>query len=283
MLRRRVQTPVPSGHSKREQAEATVDEKDAVQSRADESPASLPPPAASLIGSDVRCKAGRAVPKRGRPSSRSATRQSRVAQRASRRPPNAPFENRRGRGTFSLSPFQGEMQRGFAGMPAKGRETSRGADRRLLLSAAGGRLQPERSPRGRIQGGGELRTAYPSAAPNSMPAVWRRGPRLVNVASGLAHRSAQHLTPLRGRPLRTEAAMEREGAEVLVQGPTLEARASSYGPEDPAPPDLPQGRPGGKLPRRGGHTHTPEQPSSRPITKISVISGSNTPSPHSPG
>ena len=86
------------------------------------------------------------------------------------------------------------------GCPAKGRETSRGADRRLLLSAAGGRLQPERSPRGRIQGGGELRTAYPSAAPNSMPAVWRRGPRLVNVASGLAHRSAQHLTPLRGRP-----------------------------------------------------------------------------------
>ena len=137
--------------------------------------------------------------------------------------------------------------------PAKGRETSRGADRRLLLSAAGGRLQPERSPRGRIQGGGELRTATPVVAPNSMPAVWRRGPRLVNVASGLAHRSAQHLTPLRGRPLLTEAAMEREGAEVLVQGPTLEARASSYGPEDPAPPDLPQGRPGGKQPRRGGH------------------------------
>ena len=37
--------------------------------------------------------------------------------------------------------------------------------------------------------------------------------------------------------------MEREGAEVLVQGPTLEARASSYGPEDPALPDLPPGRP----------------------------------------
>ncbi len=116
------------------------------------------------------------MPKRGRPSSRSATRQSRVAERASK------ASSRRRR-------------------PAKGRETSRGADRRLLLSAAGGRLQPERSPRGRIQGGGELRTAYPSAAPNSMPAVWRRGPRLLNVASGLAHRSAQHLTPLRGRPL----------------------------------------------------------------------------------
>ena len=27
--------------------------------------------------------------------------------------------------------------------------------------------------------------------------------------------------------------MEREGAVALVQGPTLEARASSYGPEDP--------------------------------------------------
>ena len=31
--------------------------------------------------------------------------------------------------------------------PAKGRETARGADRRLLLPAAGGRLQPERSPK----------------------------------------------------------------------------------------------------------------------------------------
>ncbi len=68
---------------------------------------------------------------------------------------------------------------------------------------------------------GELRTAYPSAAPNSMPAVWRRGPRLVNVASGLAHRSAQHLTPLRGRPLRTEAAMEREGASTSALRTTL--------------------------------------------------------------
>ena len=104
--------------------------------------------------------------------------------------------------------------------PRAGRP-KRGADRRLPSSAAGGRLQPERSPRGRIEGGGELRTATPVVAPNSMPAVWRRGPRLVNVASGLTHRSAQHLTPLRGRPLRTEAAMEREGAEVLVQGPTL--------------------------------------------------------------
>ena len=188
---------------KREQAEATVDEKDAVQSRADESPASLQSPAASLIGSEVRCKAGRAVPKRGRPSSRSATRQSRVAKRASEASP--------------------EHKRSLVreGCYAKGRETSRGADRRLLLSAAGGRLQPERSPRGRIEGGGELRTATPVVAPNSMPAVWRRGPRLVNVASGLAHRSAQHLTPLRGRPLRTEAAMEREGASSPALGTTL--------------------------------------------------------------
>ena len=82
------------------------------------------------------------------------------------------------------------------------------------------------SPRGasyrRIEGGGELRTATPVVAPNSMPAVWRRGPRLVNVASGLAHRSAQHLTPLRGRPpAERQKAMEREGAEVLVQGPKL--------------------------------------------------------------
>ena len=38
--------------------------------------------------------------------------------------------------------------------------------------------------------------------------------------------------------------MEREGAEVPVPGPKLEARASSYGPDDPALPGHPPGRPG---------------------------------------
>ena len=44
--------------------------------------------------------------------------------------------------------------------------------------------------------------------------------------------------------------MEREGAEVSAFRPTLEARASSYGPEDPQPPGIPTGRPGSK-------SHTP--------------------------
>ncbi len=132
-----------------------MDEKDAVQSRADESPASLPPPAASLIGSDVRCKAGRAVPKRGRPSSRSATRQSRVAQRASK-----------------ANPHKGDASQG-PGDLTWSRQTSTPARRRREATA---RVKPQKL----IQGGGELRTAYPSAAPNSMPAVWRRGPRLLN-------------------------------------------------------------------------------------------------------
>ena len=38
-----------------------------------------------------------------------------------------------------------QAKRVLGDAPAKGRETARGADRRLLLSAAGGRLQPERS------------------------------------------------------------------------------------------------------------------------------------------
>ena len=161
----------------------------------------------------------------------------------------APFENRRGRG-------RAKQVRG--GMPSQGpgdltwsRQTSTPVRRRREATAR------EDLVTGESKEDGELRTAYPSAAPNSMPAVWRRGPRLENVASGLAHRSAQHLTPLRGRPLRTEAAMEREGASTSALRTTLEARASSYGPEDPALPDLPPGRPGGKQPRRGGHTHTP--------------------------
>ena len=92
---------------------------------------------------------GGSVPKRGRPSSRSATRQSRVAQRAGRRP-LTPLSN------LGFPPRAGEMsegQRGRVGRPAKGRETSRGADRRLPTPAARGRLQRARSPLGRIQGG----------------------------------------------------------------------------------------------------------------------------------
>ena len=41
--------------------------------------------------------------------------------------------------------------------------------------------------------------------------------------------------------------MEREGAEVPALGPKLEARASAYGPEDPALPGVPDGTPGSDL------------------------------------
>ena len=40
-----------------------------------------------------------------------------------------------------------------------------------------------------------------NARPPTKHAVWRRVPRLVMEASGSDTRSAQHLTPLRGRPL----------------------------------------------------------------------------------
>ena len=42
--------------------------------------------------------------------------------------------------------------------------------------------------------------------------------------------------------------MEREGAEVSALRPTLEARASSYGPEDPQPPAVHTRTAGGKKP-----------------------------------
>ncbi len=79
--------------------------------------------------------------------------------------------------------------------------------------------------------GGKLRTVFPSAEPTSGPTVWRRGQRLEKVASGLVHRSAQHLTPLRGRPLAAkQEAMEREGAEVSALRPKLKDQGSIFGP-----------------------------------------------------
>ena len=44
--------------------------------------------------------------------------------------------------------------------------------------------------------------------------------------------------------------MEREGAEVPVPRPTLEARASAYGPEDPMLPGVPNGTPGSNNPKQ---------------------------------
>ncbi len=195
------------------------------------------------------------VPKRGRPSSRSATRQSRIANRASTRPLNlfpSPFQ-----GEILLpSPFQGEMQRGSTdAVPRAGRPHVEPTDVYSCPSQEGGYSARE-ARKGRSKEGGAFRMVSPSAQPPTKHAVWRRVPRLVKVASGLTHRSAQRLTPLRGRPLPTttvipaasvipaeagtqrgwanvparEEAMEREGAKVHVQGPELRRGPVPTGP-----------------------------------------------------
>ncbi len=128
--------------------------------------ASPDPPAASLIGSEIRCKAGRAVPKRGRPSSRSATRQSRVAQRASRRPA-------RREAAIAAAVLEGGSPSQGPGDLTWSRQTSAPARRRREATA---REKPEKL----IQGGRRTPNGDPVAAPSPMPAVWRRGPRLEN-------------------------------------------------------------------------------------------------------
>ncbi len=214
-LRRRVQTPDPNGHrEKREDMKAKTDttkgassEERAVSRRLRVSwwrPSADRMSAARPVGS---------VPKRGRPSSRSATHQSCVANRASERsstrtdaPPRAGRPHVEPTDVYSCPPQEG----GY--------------------SARGAR-------KGESKEGGELRTAIPSAAPPTKHAVWRRVPRLAKEASGFATRHAQRLTPLRGRPRPVkEEAMEREGADVQVQGPRLRRGPVPTGPKT-RPPD----------------------------------------------
>ena len=61
--------------------------------------------------------------------------------------------------------------------------------------------------------------------------------------------------------------MEREGASSSALRTTLEARASSYGPEDPALPDLPQ-----EGPAANNHVAVDIQPrpNTTPLTPIRV-------------
>ena len=89
------------------------------------------------IGSPVQGREGRAEALGGRVS-RSATHQSCVAKRASRGVQQV------GAGFKPALPA--------ADRPAKGRETHVGADRRLLLSAAGGRATAREKPEKLIQG-----------------------------------------------------------------------------------------------------------------------------------
>ncbi len=178
------------------------------------------------------------VPKRGRPSSRSATRQSRIANRASTRPLN-----------LFPSPFQGEMQRGSTdAVPRAGRPHVEPTDVYSCPSQEGG-YSARGARKGESKEGGAFRRPSPAdrspspfqgemqrgfardVQPPTKHAAWRRVPRLVKVASGLTHRSAQRLTPLRGRPLpATAEAMEREGAKAHVQGPELRRGPVPTGP-----------------------------------------------------
>ena len=146
---------------------------------------------------------GGRVMNRTRPKSRSAAHQSCAAQRASRRL--------------------------LTEMPCQGPGEEACSTRRQPSSTTRVWLQREAAESSSMEEG-ILRTANPIAEPTSGPTVWRRGQRLEKVASGLTHRSAQHLTPLRGRPLRTEEAMERAGAEVSALRPKLEDQGSIFGP-----------------------------------------------------
>ncbi len=162
------------------------------------------------------------VPKRGRHSSRSATHQSCAAQRASRHPLK-PLSRSEG-GADERSESAGDA------MPRAGRPHVEPTDVYSCPPQEGG-YSARGSREGESKEGGVLRTVSPITAPRTKHAVWRRVPRLDMEASGLTHRSAQHLTPLRGRPQpATEEAMEREGAEVEVQRPRLKDQGSTFGP-----------------------------------------------------
>ena len=87
--------------------------------------------------------------------------------------------------------------------------------------------------KGESKEGGAFRRVHPSARPPTKHAVWRRVPRLVLEASGSDTRSAQHLTPLRGRPLPTrdvrvatvipaEAGIQRGRANVPAKAEAME-------------------------------------------------------------
>ena len=151
---------------------------------------------------------------RTRPKSRSAAHQSCAAQRASRHPFSPLSRSEGGARTAHSSAVE-------RGMLCQGPGEEACSTRRQPSSTTRVWLQREAAESSSMEGG-KLRTVFPSAEPTSGPTVWRRGQRLEKVASGLTRRSAQHLTPLRGRPQpATEEAMEREGAEVSALRPTL--------------------------------------------------------------
>ena len=156
------------------------------------------------------------MPKRGRPSSRSATQQSCVAQRASWRPflqtdavPRAGRPHVEPTYVYPCPPRGGD----YSARGAREGESKEGGDFRTAILP----LLKE----------GDTR----DAEPNPKHAVWRRVPRLVLVAEGFVHRNAQHLAPLPVDPPASEQeGLERVGAEVSDQRPKLGSGPVLAGP-----------------------------------------------------
>ena len=186
MLRRRVQTPDPNGRRdtcvrkrRRNGNESTAIHR-AVPRRLHDlwrRPSSDRKSGARPRGS---------VPKRGRPSSRSATHQSCVAQRASKasQPAIAPFENLRGRSTAHSSAVERGMPQPRAGRPAWSRQMSTPVRRRREATA---REKPEkliqgrrRTPRAISSPSRSVRGHRGMLSRIPCPPVWRRGPCLDN-------------------------------------------------------------------------------------------------------
>ena len=166
MLRRRVQTPDPNGHRetcvrKRRQ---NGNEGAAIHRAEPQRLRILRRRPSSDRKSDAR--PGGPCRSVGRPSSRSATHQSCVAQRASRAslPAIAPFENRRGRETAHRSAVERGMPEPRAGRPTWSRQTSTPVRRRREATA---REKPQKL----IQG----RQRTPRANPYAAPFENRRG------------------------------------------------------------------------------------------------------------
>ena len=168
---------------------------------------------ASLTGSEVRCKAGRV---------RAEAWEAQFPERDASVP-------RRQSSRASTHHLYGDA------VPRAGRPHVEPTDVYSCPSQEGG-YSARGARKGESKEGGAFRRVSPSARPPTKHAVWRRVPRLAMEASGSDTRSAQHLTPLRGRPLPVwEEAMEREGAKAHVQGPELRRGPVPTGPKTRPP------------------------------------------------
>ena len=243
VLRRRVQTPDPSGHREtyvRNRRQNGSLKRDRPSRRA---AASLRPPAASLGGSEVRRKAGRvrAEAWEGQFPERDASVPRRTASQQTSF--HAPFAKRKGAcETAHATPSSGGCSSQGPGDRTWSRQTS------TTRPPRGGGYSASEAPKADPRKAAELRTATPVVAPNSMPAVWRRGPCLETVASGLLHRICAASDPSPGSSAPVIGSGDGEGRS---RGPSArtEARGEGQflrGPKTLSRRAIPHGRPGGK-------------------------------------